>query len=469
MAGCVARVALVAAAAVALEGTNATRNATKPPKHVVPSLYRNATLHGLPWAPYAVALVGGYHFSGTSVVAKLLATQPWALGLDATGFWGELPGCAKKHCSAPEDEGAFLTKVFQPTQTRFLGCAHAADWTNSGRCGAVVHAAAEKLAAADLGAARRDLARDWAPFWRGCGNATQYLVAKDILTLYRAPLLRSIFGASRAAFVYVLRHPLAHCVVAEKAGPSFHAGRCATDWGADEWARERVRAWLDAHDLCFRDARRSERAAAFQLERLLAEPRAVLARVARVLALDAPRGFAYHYLAGRRLGLERGSLERGLVQLAARAPAKISKLPELRQLEPDDVSRLAAYCYAADALAPVRAGACGDALLVDVRARPPAVDGAAPRCGWTATRYKHRPLPPKIEARRDAHAPPPPKKHDAAAHKTKAAFRLAAGGAGDDPGHENRARARPTLSPRHGSRGPDGRATGHGRAATGES
>ena len=200
----------------------------------------------------------------------------------------------------------------------------------------------------------------------------------------------------------------------------------------------------------------------------------MLARVARVLAFDAPRGFAYHYLAGRRLGLERGSLERGLVQLAAHAPAKISKLPELRQLEPDDVSRLAAYCYAADALAPVRAGACGDALLVDVRKRPPAVDGAAPRCGWTATRYKHRPLPPKIEARRDAHTPkahtpPPPKKHDAAAHKTKAAFHLAAGGAGDDPGHENRARARPTLSPRHGSRGPDGRATGHGRAATDES
>ena len=124
--------------------------------------------------------------------------------------------------------------------------------------------------ATDLGAARRDLARDWTPFWRGCGNATQYLVAKDILTLYRAPLLRSIFGASRAAFVYVLRHPLAHCVVAEKAGPSFHAGRCPTDWGADEWARERVRAWHDAHDHCFRDARRSERAAAFQLERLLA-------------------------------------------------------------------------------------------------------------------------------------------------------------------------------------------------------
>ena len=128
--------------------------------------------------------------------------------------------------------------MFQPTQTRFLGCAHAADWTNSGRCGAVVHAAAEKLAAADLAAARRDLARDWAPFWRGCGNATQYLVAKDILTLYRAPLLRSIFGASRAAFVYVLRHPLAHCVVTPKLGrPAFHAGRCATDWGADEWAR----------------------------------------------------------------------------------------------------------------------------------------------------------------------------------------------------------------------------------------
>ena len=55
-------------------------------------------------AAYAFAVVGGYHFSGTSLVDRLISTQPWALGAvrppETRSYGVVLPNCARPGCRA---------------------------------------------------------------------------------------------------------------------------------------------------------------------------------------------------------------------------------------------------------------------------------------------------------------------------------------------------------------------------------
>ena len=85
-------------------------------------------------AAYAFAVVGGYHFSGTSLVDRLISTQPWALGAvrppETRSYGVVLPNCARPGCRAPEAEVNFWTSEVYAG----AGCGTGQNWGWTGTC-----------------------------------------------------------------------------------------------------------------------------------------------------------------------------------------------------------------------------------------------------------------------------------------------------------------------------------------------
>ena len=146
---------------------------------------------------YAFAFVGGYHFSGTSLVEQLLSTQEWAVGLREDGVLphgGKLTSCARERCAAPEHEGVFLTSVFKREKMLKEDAPFCVpkSWANMGDCAEEFSTKSARFAARAISNAagtrrvRDQLWRDWAPFWRDCSRTTSvYFVEKDIPNLFR--------------------------------------------------------------------------------------------------------------------------------------------------------------------------------------------------------------------------------------------------------------------------------------------
>lgn len=317
---------------------------------------------------FSFVFVGGYHFSGTTVLAQLLVTQPWALGLTSVPL--TLPNCVKPSCRAPEGEGCFLTTAFLPLN-RESEC-KPDPWWDTGMCGRAYLKVAARAAAdrARLSRMRAAIWRDWRRFFIGCRPATRFLIEKDIPNLYRAPLLAAMFGARRVSFVYSLRHPLASHVT-----QSDHPVKY------DVW-RARVEHWLDAHDVMTESTETLERVMTFQHERLRMDPLPILNELTRLIGLP---NSTIDYIDGRRLNLHKGSLDNGQVHLKKLSAFKPVVWDKKRRHLDALHAQLAAYCYSIDSLEPLTTEEdhCASPIFTYRRTRPPLVPRPSnSSCAW---------------------------------------------------------------------------------------
>jgi hypothetical protein len=214
-----------------------------------------------------LVFVGGLHRSGTTPLARWLADSPLVSGLSGTGV--------------PEDEGQHLQHVLPaaiehggPGRFAFARAMHETE---------ISPRASRALAI--------QISRSWGPYW---DLERPLLLEKSPPNLLRTRLLQKLFPG--AAFVMVVRHPVAVSLATEK-----WIGAPAR-WGS---APSLLRHWLRAHELFLADAARLERVLVVRYEQLASEPARVLARVGRFLGLPAPppaptdarRGVDDHYFA----------------------------------------------------------------------------------------------------------------------------------------------------------------------------
>lgn len=163
--------------------------------------------------------VGGLHQSSTSVTERLLSSQTFSSGLRADLMdVKNRTGCVKPdyynqyRCLAPENEGIFLTKEFQKYyQSQKRSCSIRAH-EDYGHCVDMHHMTEldfNNLGIAKSNTFRSNLFRDWSYFWTN--TSKPYLVEKDISNLIKSRFLQSLFGPTRTAFVFLIRHPMADC------------------------------------------------------------------------------------------------------------------------------------------------------------------------------------------------------------------------------------------------------------------
>jgi hypothetical protein len=207
------------------------------------------TARAVPLPGERLVFVGGLHRSGTTPLARWLAQSPLISGLSGTGV--------------PEDEGQHLQDVLPaaiqhggPGRFAFARAMHETE---------ISPRASRALAI--------QISRAWGPYW---DLERPLLLEKSPPNLLRTRLLQALFP--RAAFVIVVRHPVAVSLATEK-------------WiGAPQrWvaAPSLLRHWLRAHELFLADAARLERVLVVRYEQLAAEPARVLAHVGDFLGLPA--------------------------------------------------------------------------------------------------------------------------------------------------------------------------------------
>jgi hypothetical protein len=191
--------------------------------------------------------VGGLHRSGTSPLARWLASHPNVSALSTTG--------------APEDEGQHLQGVYPPAM-KFGG---------PGRFGFARAAHLTEDSPMVTSRARGELLNAWMPFW----NASKpVLLEKSPPNLIRTRFLQALFPKSRA--VMIVRHPM---VVA---------------FATQKWSGTSIESLLAHWAVCHRrlldDAPHVERLALLRYEDLVAAPGPILAEIWRFLGLE-PAGF----------------------------------------------------------------------------------------------------------------------------------------------------------------------------------
>jgi len=154
--------------------------------------------------------VGGLHRSGTTLVARWLASASGASGFRDTSVW--------------EDEGQHLQDVLLPA--RLLG--------GPGRFARHPAAVAGPVDEADVSTLRARLEATWAPLWE---PGARVKVAKSPPNMLRGRLLQQLFPG--ALLVVVRRHPLAVALATRAMARRFRERPLA----------ELVEHWVIAQDL----------------------------------------------------------------------------------------------------------------------------------------------------------------------------------------------------------------------------
>ena len=179
-------------------------------------------------SPHKFLFVGGLQRSGTSTLASLLGevpgvsglrfdaldprhmeTAPWKRQVDVhTGTWMKY-AYFKEVVATGGAEGKLLQAVY-PYRYAVFDAKHAP------LRALLAHPTA--LSPLLTARARAALWADWRRFW----PPGRVMLDKSPENVLMAPFLQALFGARRAAFAFVLRHPLCWALVAAKWGCEWH-------------------------------------------------------------------------------------------------------------------------------------------------------------------------------------------------------------------------------------------------------
>ncbi|WP_120076496.1 sulfotransferase family protein [Aurantiacibacter odishensis] len=187
--------------------------------------------------------VGGLHRTGTSLIAKLLASHP---EIDAI-----------TDAPVPENEGAYLQGAIPHTARHGIPGHFATDPEQ--------HLVEQSRF--DTLEVRRRIEHDWNPWFSGGGS---WRIEKSPVNLTRMRLYQQLFPLSQ--FVVVLRHPEAMAAALAK-------------W-TDNPAPALIDYALAAYDLACRDLDYLHAAMVVRYEDLVADPEGCVGSVARFCGLD---------------------------------------------------------------------------------------------------------------------------------------------------------------------------------------
>ena len=191
-----------------------------------------------------LVFVGGLHKSGTSLLARCIASHPLVSSFRNTGV--------------PEDEGQHLQTVYLP----------ASAYGGPGRFG--FHPAAHLTETSPLVSSenRARLLADWGRHW---DTRKALLLEKSPPNLVRTRFLQALFP--EACFVIVMRHPLAVA--------------CATQKWSKTSIQSLVEHWLVCHEIFKADLPHVRNVHVVRYEELVGAPQPTMDCVYRFLGLDA--------------------------------------------------------------------------------------------------------------------------------------------------------------------------------------
>jgi len=204
--------------------------------------------------PGRVVLVGGLHRSGTTPLARALATHPQVSGFAGTGV--------------PHDEGQHLQDVYPRAKVH----------GGSGRFArsAAAHLTeGSPLATPDAGAR---LLASWAPHWDA---SRPVLLEKSPPDMVMGRFLQQVLPGS--ALVVVVRHPVVVALSTKK-----WRSALSSDPRRHERLSALVEHWVLAHRTLLADLPALRRAHVLHYEDLVRDPAPVLARLQAFLGLDGP-------------------------------------------------------------------------------------------------------------------------------------------------------------------------------------
>lgn len=201
-----------------------------------------------------LVFVGGLHRSGTTPVARLLATHPEISGLTGTGVY--------------QDEGQHLQSVY-PAAWTYGGSGHfahdeRAHLTESSPLATAANAAA--------------LLAAWSPYWE---LSRRLLLEKSPPNLVMGRFLQALYPD--AAFIMVVRHPVTVALSTRKW--THFVSRNPRKFASLSML---VEHWLAAHRILVEDLPYLRRVLVVHYEDLLARPGEILDTVADFLGLDSP-------------------------------------------------------------------------------------------------------------------------------------------------------------------------------------
>lgn len=200
----------------------------------------------LPPEDRTFVFVGGLHRSGTTLVARLLASHPLVSGFSDT--------------SAREDEGQYLQSVY-PTGNSYGGPGRFAFAPE-------MHVTERSPLASEHN--RQQLWAEWRAHW---DDRKPVLVEKSPPNILKTRLLQAMFADAR--FVLVMRHPVANVEATRK-------------WTRTTRARL-LRHWLACHETMADDLPFLRRATVVRYEDLIADPASELARLLEFVGVPPRR------------------------------------------------------------------------------------------------------------------------------------------------------------------------------------
>ncbi|MFL6069728.1 MAG: sulfotransferase family protein [Actinomycetes bacterium] len=190
-----------------------------------------------------LVFVGGLHRSGTTLLARLLASHPDATGLSGTG--------------APEDEGQHVQDVYAPAE-RHGG-------TGRFALKAKAHLTEESPLATPESAQR--LWEAWRPYW---DSDQRFLIEKSPPNIVMGRFLQQLYPT--AAFVFIVRHPVTVTLATRK-------------WRKRTSLPRLMSNWFRAHERTQSDLSSLHRVHMVSYEWLITDPASVMTEVTQFLQM----------------------------------------------------------------------------------------------------------------------------------------------------------------------------------------
>jgi hypothetical protein len=190
-----------------------------------------------------LVFVGGLHRSGTTLLARLLASHPDATGLQGTGV--------------PEDEGQHLQAVY-PAADRLGG---------SGRFALNPAAHLTESAPRATHESAQQLWDAWRPYW---DSDRSFLIEKSPPNLMKGRFLQALFP--NASFVFIVRHPVTVTLATRK-------------WRRRTALPKLMENWFAGHDVAREDLPHLQRVHLVSYEWLLTDPKFTVAEIVQYLSM----------------------------------------------------------------------------------------------------------------------------------------------------------------------------------------